>query len=79
MSDEYIMQIKMSEEEIFSNALHHLCCACELLFELDSDRGIDCAFMADCTLKYVQDTSKNRDPRLSDDHHYQKKLEKRDD
>lgn len=63
----------MDEKEILKEALDCLASACELLFELDDDRGQACAVMADNALRYGQDTYYDRDPRLCEETHYEKK------
>jgi hypothetical protein len=72
--DEIKQLSEMDDKEILKEALDLLAGACELLFELDGDREQACAVMADNTLRYAQDTYYDRDPRLSDQTHYEKKL-----
>ena len=74
MNDKVQQLSEMNEKDILKEALDYLASACELLFELYDDKGIACAVMADNTLRYVQDTYYDRDPRFSEQTHYENRL-----
>ncbi len=64
-----------NEIESLKNALEHLSEATGFFFDLKSDRGKACAFMADNLIKYAQATLHGADP-FEDEEDYLPKSKK---